>query len=74
MAQQQQQGFLVDNLVSPLTQFLKQSQRLLIHCNKPDRKEFQKVAMVTGVGFLVMGFIGFFVRLVHIPINNILMR
>jgi protein transport protein SEC61 subunit gamma-like protein len=24
------------------------------------------------VGFLMMGFIGFFVKLVHIPINNIL--
>jgi protein transport protein SEC61 subunit gamma-like protein len=25
-----------------------------------------------GIGFLIMGFIGFFVKLVHIPINNIL--
>lgn len=25
-----------------------------------------------GIGFLIMGFIGFFVKLIHIPINNIL--
>ena len=37
------------------------------------RAEFKKVVLATGVGFLIMGFIGFFVKLVHIPINNIIM-
>jgi len=31
------------------------------------------VARATSAGFLIMGFIGFFVKLVHIPINNILL-
>lgn len=35
-------------------------------------KEFTRIAAATSVGFLMMGFIGFFVKLVHIPINNIL--
>lgn len=34
--------------------------------------EFTRIAVATSVGFLMMGFIGFFVKLVHIPINNIL--
>lgn len=34
--------------------------------------EFSKIAMATAVGFAIMGFIGFFVKLIHIPINNIL--
>jgi protein transport protein SEC61 subunit gamma and related proteins len=34
--------------------------------------EFSKIAIATGIGFLIMGFIGFFVKLVHIPINNII--
>jgi preprotein translocase subunit Sss1 len=34
--------------------------------------EFKRIAMATTVGFLVMGFIGFFVKLIHIPINNII--
>ncbi|GFV35109.1 hypothetical protein TNCV_1853261 [Trichonephila clavipes] len=38
----------------------------------PDRKEFQKIAMATAIGFAIMGFIGFFVKLIHIPINNII--
>jgi protein transport protein SEC61 subunit gamma-like protein len=34
--------------------------------------EFAKIALASGAGFLIMGFIGFFVKLIHIPINNIL--
>ena len=34
--------------------------------------EFARIAKATGVGFLIMGFVGFFVKLVHIPINNII--
>lgn len=34
--------------------------------------EFMKVAFATTVGFLIMGFTGFLVKLVHIPINNII--
>ena len=34
--------------------------------------EFSKIAQATSVGFAIMGFIGFFVKLVHIPINQII--
>src|SRR5439155_22377094 len=34
--------------------------------------EFIKISQAVAMGFLVMGFIGFFVKLIHIPINNIL--
>jgi hypothetical protein len=34
--------------------------------------EFAKIARATGFGFLIMGFVGFFVKLIHIPINNII--
>ena len=46
--------------------------RLVKRCTKPDRKEFQKIAIATAIGFAIMGFIGFFVKLIHIPINNII--
>eukprot|EP00731_Ephydatia_muelleri_P012701 Em0007g11a len=35
-------------------------------------KKFQKIAVATAIGFAIMGFIGFFVKLIHIPINNII--
>jgi protein transport protein SEC61 subunit gamma-like protein len=34
--------------------------------------EFFTIARATGMGFLVLGFLGFFVKLIHIPINQIL--
>ena len=37
-----------------------------------DLVEFLDISRAVGVGFLVMGFIGFAVKLIHIPINNIL--
>jgi len=58
--------------VEPAKQFAKDSIRLIKRCTKPDRKEFQKIAMATAIGFAIMGFIGFFVKLIHIPINNII--
>jgi protein transport protein SEC61 subunit gamma and related proteins len=38
-----------------------------------ENTEFKKIALSTGMGMVVMGFVGFFVKLLHIPINNILM-
>ena len=67
----EKQGFN-EALIEPLRQFAKDSSHLVKKCTKPDRKEFLEIAKATGVGFLIMGFIGFFVKLVHIPINNIL--
>jgi len=67
----QQEGFN-EALIQPLRQFAKDSLHLVKKCTKPDRKEFTTIAKATGIGFAIMGFIGFFVKLVHIPINNIL--
>merc|ERR1712107_90334 len=58
--------------LEPLKQFSKDSVRLVKRCTKPDRKEIQKIAIATAIGFAIMGFIGFFVKLIHIPINNII--
>lgn len=38
----------------------------------PARAEFSKIAQATSIGFAIMGFIGFFVKLIFIPINNII--
>jgi protein transport protein SEC61 subunit gamma-like protein len=48
------------------------SRRLVKRCEKPDRKEFLKVAQKTAMGFFIVGFIGFVVKLVFIPVNQII--
>ncbi|XP_055456815.1 protein transport protein Sec61 subunit gamma-like [Psammomys obesus] len=57
--------------VEPSQQFIKGSIRLVKRCTKPDRKEFQKIALATEIVFAIMRFIGFFVKLIHISINSI---
>jgi len=52
--------------------FLKDGMQFLNRCTKPDKREFIKISQAVGVGFVVMGTIGYFVKLIHIPVNNIL--
>ena len=59
-------------------QFVRDSVSLINRCTKPDKRgvvvnlEFLAIAQAVGMGFVLMGFIGFFVKLIHIPINNII--
>nr|AAQ96234.1 LRRGT00021 [Rattus norvegicus] len=57
----------VMQFVEPSRQFVKDSIRLVKRRTKPDRKEFQKIARATAIGFAIMGFIGFFVKLIPHP-------
>ena len=34
--------------------------------------EFVKICQAVGMGLVLMGFIGYFIKLIHIPINNII--
>merc|ERR1712183_525699 len=70
----QEQVWTITAAIVPAQEFVKDSLRLVKRCTKPDRKEFQKIAMATAIGFSIMGFIGFFVKLIHIPINNIIVQ
>jgi len=63
---------LNENIIDPIKKFARDSYHLVSKCTKPDQKEFIRVASATSVGFFIMGFIGFFVKLIHIPINNII--
>lgn len=36
-----------------------------------DLLEFIQICRAVGLGFVVMGFIGYFVKLIHIPINHV---
>ncbi|KAH7648436.1 Sec61-gamma subunit of translocation complex [Cryptosporidium xiaoi] len=54
-------------------EFTLDSIRLVRRCTKPDAREFRSVAYACTVGFFLMGFIGYTVKLVFIPINNIIM-
>lgn len=62
----------VGYLLTSLKEFGADSVRLVRRCTKPDAREFRRIAYACAVGFLLMGFIGYFIKLIFIPINNIL--
>ena len=43
--------------------FMRDGTQLLNRCTKPDRREFIRISQAVGVGFVVMGAIGYFVKL-----------
>ncbi|KAJ2784839.1 Translation initiation factor 1A [Coemansia javaensis] len=53
-------------------QLAKDAEWLLRRCTKPSKKEYQKIVQAVVLGFIVMGFVGYFTKLIHIPINNII--
>ncbi|KFA63913.1 hypothetical protein S40285_03772 [Stachybotrys chlorohalonatus IBT 40285] len=62
----------VQELLDVPMDFVKDGVQFINKCQKPDRKEFVKISQAVGVGFIVMGAIGYILKLIHIPLNNIL--
>ena len=63
----------VENVVKPGYEFALDSKRFIERCHKPDLKEFKKNAYAVAWGILIMGSIGYFVKLIHIPVHNVLL-
>ncbi|EOO01649.1 putative protein transporter sec61 subunit gamma protein [Phaeoacremonium minimum UCRPA7] len=62
----------VQEILDVPREFVKDGVQFMNRCQKPDRKEFIKISQAVGVGFLIMGAVGYVVKLIHIPLNNIL--
>ncbi|EAQ85944.1 predicted protein [Chaetomium globosum CBS 148.51] len=65
----------VQEMLDVPREFLKDGIQFINRAQKPlpaDRREFIKISQAVGVGFLVMGAVGYFVKLIHVPLNNIL--
>ncbi|KAK1807683.1 hypothetical protein LTR12_017972 [Friedmanniomyces endolithicus] len=43
--------------------FLKDGRQFITRCSKPDRREFLRIGQAVGMGFLIMGVIGYVVKL-----------
>lgn len=58
------------NSLDAPTEFYQESLKFLNKCSKPDSREFYGIVRAVGAGFLVMGVLGYVVKLVHIPIRH----
>jgi len=63
---------MINTEIGSLVDFYKESKHFINKCEKPTFEEFTRVGVSTAVGFGVIGFIGFFVKLIFIPINNVI--
>ncbi|OIR58975.1 MAG: protein transporter Sec61 subunit gamma [Amphiamblys sp. WSBS2006] len=53
-------------------EFVKNSIAFLKRSSKPSEKEYAQITRSVFTGFLIMGSISYIIKLVHIPINNII--
>ena len=63
----------IEGAVEGVKGFVGESRRFLEVCEKPDVVEFKKIATSCAIGFAIMGGIGYVVKLLFIPINNIIL-
>ena len=59
-------------LVEPLRKFFDDAKVFIDRCDKPKFDEMRKISGITLTGFLIMGVIGFFVKLFAMPLNQVL--
>lgn len=57
---------------APAKKFVGDCKRVLTRCTLPSAKVIKKTAISTGVGFCILGSVGFVFKLVSKPINNVL--
>lgn len=60
------------NFAGQIKQFVKNSKTFVKSCKKPSGKEFKDLIRGHLVGLCFLGFFGYIIKVIHIPINNII--
>lgn len=53
-------------------EFVKEGIHFVEKCRKPTKKEYLELIRAVGIGFLMMGLIGYVIKLIHIPIRYLI--
>lgn len=64
---------VVNLKVNELLEFFDDCIKFFNKCEKPSKKEYMKITKSCAIGFLIMGIIGYFIKLLFLPINTILL-
>lgn len=70
MAKKTKQPSRMDDLLF----YYRSSQMFLRKCVKPNKKEYKKLLWAHIIGIGAIGCLGYLVKLVHIPINNVIVN
>jgi protein transport protein SEC61 subunit gamma-like protein len=64
---------VVEAKVNQLVEFFDEWAKFLSKCDKPTKKQYLRMAQSCAMGILIMGVIGYLIKLLFIPINTILL-
>lgn len=53
---------MVKRIFQKLKEFIKECKRVLLVTKKPTKDEFKNIVKVSGIGLLIIGFIGFIIQ------------
>ncbi|KAK9459941.1 uncharacterized protein V1516DRAFT_653792 [Lipomyces oligophaga] len=62
----------VQQIVEYPREFWSEGTAFVKRCTKPNKKEYLKIIQSVGMGFVIMGAIGYIVKLIHIPIRQLI--
>jgi len=65
-------GDQVQELLEAPSDFAKNGIQFMRRCTKPDKAEYLRLCQAVGVGLLIMGSVGYLVKLIHLPISRLL--
>ncbi|CAH0019212.1 unnamed protein product [Clonostachys rhizophaga] len=60
----------VQEILEVPSEFTRSGIQFIKRCTKPDRTEFLRLCQAVGVGFIIMGAIGFVI--IHLPLTRVL--
>ncbi|VEU24372.1 DEKNAAC105598 [Brettanomyces naardenensis] len=61
-----------DKLTDAPVEFVKEGVQFVRKCRKPTKKEYVQLVRAVGIGFFMMGVVGYLIKLIHIPIRYLI--
>jgi len=62
----------LDKITDAPVDFVKEGVRFVQKCTKPSQKEYMQLIRAVGMGFIMMGVVGYLIKLIHIPIRYLI--
>lgn len=62
----------MEKITDAPVEFFKDGARFVQKCTKPSQKEYLQLLRAVGMGFIMMGVVGYIIKLIHIPIRYLI--
>lgn len=62
----------IEKITDAPVEFFKDGARFVQKCTKPSQKEYLQLIRAVGMGFIMMGVVGYLIKLIHIPIRYLI--